>query len=60
VRELPAAPAAYAEALYRTLHELDEAGLDRILVEDVPRGSEAWLAVADRLTKASSGASGPP
>ncbi len=55
VRELPGTPAAYAEALYRTLHELDAAGLDRILVEDVPRGAEAWLAVADRLTKASGG-----
>ena len=54
VRELPGDPAAYAEALYRTLHDLDESGLDRIVVEDVPRDSEAWLAVADRLTKAAS------
>ncbi|MGH7434376.1 MAG: L-threonylcarbamoyladenylate synthase [Polyangiaceae bacterium] len=55
LRELPAVPAAYAEALYRTLHDLDESGLDRIVVEDVPRDSEAWLALADRLTKASAG-----
>jgi L-threonylcarbamoyladenylate synthase len=56
VRELPGIPAAYAEALYRTLHDLDESRLDRMVVEDVPRDSEAWLAVADRLLKAARGA----
>jgi L-threonylcarbamoyladenylate synthase len=53
---LPDDPPEYARALYRTLHQLDDARVDAIVVQDVPRGrgseSEAWLAVADRLARA--------
>lgn len=38
--------------LYALLHELDDAGFDRILMEWPPQG-EAWLAVRDRLRRAS-------
>lgn len=63
-RRLPAAPAAYGRGLYAALRALDAAGADRILVEAVP-ASEAWVAVADRLARASAaggledGLSGP-
>lgn len=50
-RRMPAAPAAYARALYAALRELDAAGAGRILVQAVP-AEEAWAAVADRLTRA--------
>lgn len=49
---LPDDPARYATGLYAALHALDEAGLDRLLVETVPE-SAAWDAVRDRLTRAS-------
>lgn len=39
--------------LYALLHELDDAGFERIFMEQVPDG-EAWLAVRDRLWRASS------
>ena len=38
--------------LYALLHELDDAGFDRIVMERPPEG-EAWLAVRDRLQRAS-------
>lgn len=49
---MPDDPRAYAAALYSTLHELDETGVERILVERVPEGPE-WDAVHDRLRRAS-------
>jgi L-threonylcarbamoyladenylate synthase len=49
--QLPAEPAAYAARLYRTLHELDRQGFDRILVL-MPPATDEWLAVRDRLTRA--------
>jgi L-threonylcarbamoyladenylate synthase len=55
-RELPDDPEGYARLLYATLHDLDDAGVEAIVVEDVPRDaaeSDAWLAVADRLARAS-------
>jgi L-threonylcarbamoyladenylate synthase len=52
-RVLPADPAGYAAGLYAVLHELDAAGLDRIVV-DFPPDSPDWLAVRDRLRRASS------
>ncbi|HEY7328117.1 MAG TPA: L-threonylcarbamoyladenylate synthase [Gemmataceae bacterium] len=48
---LPSDPAGYAAQLYAALHELDTAGLDRILVT-LPPDTEEWLAVRDRLHRA--------
>ncbi|MDP1708867.1 MAG: L-threonylcarbamoyladenylate synthase [Gammaproteobacteria bacterium] len=42
---------AYGQRLYAVLHEADAAGLQVLLVEQVP-GDEAWLAVRDRLSRA--------
>ncbi len=47
---LPADPAGYAARLYEALHELDDAGLDAIVVEMPPAGDE-WLAIRDRLRR---------
>jgi L-threonylcarbamoyladenylate synthase len=52
VRALPASPAGYARLLYATLHELDDLRVVAIVIERVP-DDEAWLAVADRLSRAS-------
>jgi L-threonylcarbamoyladenylate synthase len=52
VIELPREPTAYAAGLYAALHALDEAGVDRILVT-LPPEAEEWLAVHDRLRRAS-------
>ncbi|MCI0459198.1 MAG: threonylcarbamoyl-AMP synthase, partial [Gemmataceae bacterium] len=49
---LPLDPAGYAAGLYEALHELDQAGLDRIVVT-LPPQTEEWLAVHDRLRRAS-------
>lgn len=49
---MPANPVAYGQLLYATLRQLDSARFDRLLVE-APPGSAAWLAVADRLRRAS-------
>jgi L-threonylcarbamoyladenylate synthase len=48
---LPGDPKGYARGLYAALHQLDAAGLERILVLLPPR-TEAWLAVHDRLQRA--------
>ena len=44
---------SYSAQLYAALHRLDDLGLDRIIVE-MPPADEAWLAVRDRLRRASS------
>jgi L-threonylcarbamoyladenylate synthase len=49
---LPLDAGAVGTRLYALLHELDDAGFERILVERPPEG-EAWLAVRDRLRRAS-------
>jgi L-threonylcarbamoyladenylate synthase len=49
--DLPADPESAAASLYDVLHELDEAGLDLILVEWPPDGPE-WAAIRDRLVRA--------
>ncbi len=49
---MPAEASAYAASLYATLHALDALGLDRIVV-DLPPNGEEWLAVRDRLRRAS-------
>ncbi len=51
VRQMPAAPAAYAKALYATLREVDADPVESILIEMPPEAPE-WLAVRDRLTRA--------
>lgn len=49
--ELPNEPAGYSQQLYAALHALDDAGVDRIVVEMPPAG-DAWTAVLDRLRRA--------
>lgn len=49
---MPANPAAYGQLLYATLRKLDHAGFDCLLVEAPPQTQE-WLAVTDRLQRAS-------
>lgn len=48
---LPADPEGYARALYAALHRLDQLGLDRIVVAELPEGA-AWRALHDKLTRA--------
>jgi L-threonylcarbamoyladenylate synthase len=50
----PADPMTYAHDLYANLRALDAANADVILVEAVPDG-DAWLAVRDRLLRATRG-----
>lgn len=52
-RTMPSNAAEYAARLYAVLHELDDAGVDRIIVA-LPPDSEEWLAVGDRLRRAQS------
>ena len=47
----PDDPAGYARSLYESLHQLDAAGVELILIERPPAGSE-WDAVRDRLERA--------
>lgn len=53
LRVLPSDPTGYAAQLYAVLHELDVAGLDRILVT-LPPDDDVWLALRDRLGRAAS------
>jgi L-threonylcarbamoyladenylate synthase len=48
---MPADAAGYARRLYDTLHGLDDAGCDVVLVEQPPAG-DAWTGVRDRLARA--------
>lgn len=50
---MPSEPRGYAAALYATLHELDQRGLDWIAVE-WPPDQPAWAGIRDRLTRAAS------
>jgi L-threonylcarbamoyladenylate synthase len=52
VQQLPREPVAYAAQLYAALHALDAAGVDHIVVT-LPPDSEEWLAIRDRLLRAS-------
>lgn len=54
-RRLPHEPEGFAQELYAALRDLDGAGCGRILVEEVPLGPD-WLAVRDRLKRATAGA----
>jgi len=53
VHTLARDPAQYAQRLYGTLHELDEAGAVVIVAQRVP-ADESWWAIADRLQRGSS------
>jgi L-threonylcarbamoyladenylate synthase len=46
--------ATYARTLYANLRALDDAGVDAILIEQVPE-TDAWAAIRDRLARATSG-----
>jgi L-threonylcarbamoyladenylate synthase len=48
---MPHDAAAYAARLYAVLHDLDQAGVERIVVAEPP-DDPAWLAVRDRLRRA--------
>jgi L-threonylcarbamoyladenylate synthase len=52
---MPSEPAGYASRLYAALHELDEAGVDRIIVSAIPE-TDDWAAVRDRLRRAAAAA----
>ena len=54
LRQLPDEPEGYARGLYAALRELDQAGNDLIVVEDIS-GEPGWAAVADRLRRAACG-----
>ncbi|MFN7959201.1 MAG: L-threonylcarbamoyladenylate synthase [Holophagaceae bacterium] len=49
---LPLDAEAVGTRLFALLHELDDAGFDRVVMEWPPEG-EAWMAVRDRLRRAS-------
>ncbi len=50
--DLGAEADGYAQGLYAALYQLDNLGLDRLLIQTPPAG-EAWAAVHDRLARAS-------
>jgi len=50
----PDDPIRYAHDLYANLRSLDRSDVDLILIE-APPGDDAWLAVRDRLTRATQG-----
>ncbi|SFE77870.1 L-threonylcarbamoyladenylate synthase [Nitrosomonas sp. Nm166] len=49
---MPQDPISYGKQLYARLHEFDQAAFDYILVE-APPDHPAWLAITDRLQRAS-------
>jgi L-threonylcarbamoyladenylate synthase len=49
---MPANPVNYGQMLYATLRQLDNGHFDRLLAETPPQ-TATWLAVADRLKRAS-------
>ena len=49
--QMPYDSEGYAARLYEVLHQLDEAKVDRIVVDALPSSPE-WLAVRDRLRRA--------
>lgn len=52
VIEMPTQPDGYAAHLYAALHSLESADVERIVVS-LPPDAEPWLAVRDRLQRAS-------
>jgi L-threonylcarbamoyladenylate synthase len=54
---MPSQPAEYAAILYAVLHALDDAGIERIVI-DLPPDEEPWLAIRDRLRRGSTDGTG--
>lgn len=52
---MPTTAAAYAAALYETLHQADESNVDWIAI-DTPPATPDWEAIQDRLTRAAKSA----
>lgn len=48
---IPKNPKQYAQQLYLKLHELDQCGVDLIVIENIPDTPE-WKAIQDRLQRA--------
>jgi L-threonylcarbamoyladenylate synthase len=55
VIDLPDNPAGFAHGLFAALFTIDALGADVVVIERVPGADPAWLAVADRLARASRG-----
>lgn len=55
LRSMPDDPAAYAERLYRLLHEIDRRDPDWIFIE-LPPDTPEWAGIRDRIQRAASGA----
>jgi len=53
VFDMPADSAAYGSCLYAKLHDMDQAKVTHIVL-DLPPDEEHWLAIRDRLRRASS------
>lgn len=51
---MPSDPIAYAARLYSALREAEQAGCDLILIQQPPLDDPAWLAIHDRLNRATS------
>jgi L-threonylcarbamoyladenylate synthase len=49
--DMPCDATGYTAQLYAALHELDDAGVNYIVV-DLPPTGDAWLAIHDRLQRA--------
>jgi L-threonylcarbamoyladenylate synthase len=54
LRDLPHDAPGYARGFFAALHDMDDHGVDAIVIEEVPTG-EAWWAVADRVRRAAGG-----
>lgn len=54
---LPDTPGGYAQGLYAALRQMDAAGADLILIEEIPQ-TDAWRAVNDRLRRAAHDSTG--
>ena len=50
-RQMPSDPRGYGALLYDRLHQLDDLGVDVIVVGALPAGDD-WEAIRDRLTRA--------
>lgn len=49
---MPADPEGYARHLYQALREADQVSVERIVIEEPPQRDGIWLAIHDRLARA--------